>query len=87
MSFMGQLRLCSMPSSHGEQADQTAKPGRLTVVMVDEDRPLKDSRRLMNSLAQLKTDFAYHSHWLEPDVQPHLTTRGAERCTSNFSLR
>lgn len=64
---MGQLRLCSVPSSHGEQTDQTAKPGRLTVVMADEDGVSKGLTPADEFLGQLRnsTGFVYHSHWLD----------------------
>lgn len=56
-----------MPSSHGEQTDQTAKPGRLTVVMADEDGVSKGLTPADEFLGQLRnsTGFVYHSHWLD----------------------
>lgn len=64
---MGQLRLCFMTSSHGGQADQTAKPGRLTVVMADEDRASKGLMPADEFLGLLRnrTGFVYSSHWLD----------------------
>lgn len=69
-----------MPSSHGEQADQTAKQGRLTVVLADEDRAAKGLAPAEEFLGLFrnKMDFAFHSHWLEPEVQPHLTSSGTK---------
>lgn len=65
-----------MPSSHGEQANQTAKPGRWTIVLADEDRAAKGLARAEEFLGLLgsRIDFAFHSHWLEAEIQPHLTT-------------
>lgn len=55
-----------MPSSHGEPADQTAKPGRLTVVMADEDRASKGLTPADEFLGPLRnrTGFGHHPHWL-----------------------
>lgn len=59
--------LCSMPSSHGERADQTAKPGRLTVVMADEDGVSKGLTSVDEFFGQLRnsTGFVYCSHCLD----------------------
>jgi hypothetical protein len=56
-----------MPSSHGERADQTAKPGRLTVVMADEDGVSKGLTSVDEFFGQLRnsTGFVYCSHCLD----------------------
>lgn len=55
--------------------------------MADEDRApkgLTPADEFFDSLRN-STDFAYHAHWLEPEVQPHLTTRGQKGALLNLT--
>lgn len=57
--------------------------------MADEDRAAKGLTPAEEFLGLLENrmEFADHSHWLEPEVQPHLTASGKKRGTPVFSLK